>query len=171
MCCYGQQEDAESFHFSLPVTMETQSDEWDSPVQVPVRQAEVSRTCVSPVLTLLSLQVALQRAHTLRDTPVQVSQAEGRDPGPLMDVHMDLEDQVYSHQLDSTLHGAATQQQGFWTLPIEQVLPAPAHIPESFRGKSWTQIEQEDEEKVEELVRQFRRERFICYFDSESLAR
>ncbi|KAG7232487.1 hypothetical protein INR49_008781 [Caranx melampygus] len=160
MCCYGvpatscQQEDTESFHFSLPVTMETQSDEWDSPVQV-----------------------VLQRAHTLRDTPVQVSQAEGRDLGPLMDVQVDLEDQVYSHQLDSTLHserkagGVAIQEQGFWTLPIEQVLPAPAHIPESFRGKNWTQIEQEDEEKVEELVRQFRRGRFICYFDSESLAR
>lgn len=40
MCCYGvtstscQQEETDSFHFSLPVSMETQSDDWDSPVQV-----------------------------------------------------------------------------------------------------------------------------------------
>ncbi|XP_034460218.1 DBF4-type zinc finger-containing protein 2 isoform X2 [Hippoglossus hippoglossus] len=154
MCCHGitstssQQEETESFHFSLPVSMETQSDDWDSPVQVSLR----------PSLA-----------------PVQVSPAEGRDLGQLMDVQVRLDDQVYSHQLDSALHskagGGATQEQGFWTLPIEEILPAPAFIPESFRGKTWAQIEQEDEEKVERLVGQFRRGRFICYFDSESLAR
>lgn len=99
------------------------------------------------------------------------------DLSRLMDAQVDLEDQVYSYQLDSALHserrawGGARQDEGFWTLPIEEVLPAPAHIPESFRGKTWAQIEQEDEEKVDKLVQQFRRERFICYFDSESLAR
>ncbi|XP_074483287.1 DBF4-type zinc finger-containing protein 2 isoform X2 [Sebastes fasciatus] len=151
-CCHGvtstscQQEETESFHFSLPVSMETQSDDWDSPVQ-------------------------------RGDSPVQVSQVEGRDLSRLMDVQVDLEDQVYSHQLDSALRGerraegGARRDEGFWTLPIEEVLPAPEHIPESFRGKTWTQIEQEDEEKVEKLVRQFRRGRFICYFDTESLAR
>ncbi|XP_060922966.1 DBF4-type zinc finger-containing protein 2 isoform X3 [Limanda limanda] len=154
MCCHGitstsdQQEETESFHFSLPVSMETQSDDWDSPVQVSFR----------PSLA-----------------PVQVSPAEGRDLGQLMDVQVRLDDQVYSHQLDSALHskagGGATQEQGFWTLPIEEILPAPAFIPESFRGKTWAQIEQEDEEKVERLVGQFRRGRFVCYFDSESLAR
>ncbi|XP_053273252.1 DBF4-type zinc finger-containing protein 2 isoform X1 [Pleuronectes platessa] len=143
MCGHGitstsdQQEETESFHFSLPVFMETQSDDWDS--------------------------------------PVQVSPAEGRDLGQLMDVQVRLDDQVYSHQLDSALHskagGGATQEQGFWALPIEQILPAPAFIPESFWGKTWAQIEQEDEEKVERLVGQFRRGRFVCYFDSESLAR
>ncbi|GLD68002.1 DBF4-type zinc finger-containing protein 2 isoform X1 [Lates japonicus] len=164
MCCYGvtsascRQDDTESFHFSLPVSMETQSDDWDSPVQV-----------------------VLQQAQTLSDTqppytPVQVrGQAEGQDLGHLMDVQVDLEDQVYSHQLDSALHGerkrGGGQDQGFWTLPIEEVLPAPAYIPESFRGKTWAQIEQEDEEKVEHLVQQSRRGRFICYFDSESLDR
>ncbi|XP_040888011.1 DBF4-type zinc finger-containing protein 2 isoform X2 [Toxotes jaculatrix] len=165
MCCHGvtsnpcQQEDADSYHFSLPVSMGTQSNDWDSPVQV-----------------------VLQQAQTLDDTqpphtPVQVSQADGRDLGCLTDVQVALEDQVYSYQLDSALYserkagGGARQDQGFWTLPIEEVLPAPAFIPESFRGKTWTQIEQEDEEKVDRLVRQFRHGRFICYFDSESLAR
>ncbi|XP_070786401.1 DBF4-type zinc finger-containing protein 2 [Enoplosus armatus] len=165
MCCYGissspcHQEETESFHFSLPVSMETQSEDWDSPVQV-----------------------VLQRRQTLSDTqpshtPVQVSQMEDQDLSRLMDVQVDLGDQVYSYQLDSALHserrtGArARQDEGFWNLPIEEVLPAPAHIPESFRGKTWAQIEQEDEEKVDKLVQQFRRERFICYFDTESLAR
>ncbi|XP_056226352.1 DBF4-type zinc finger-containing protein 2 isoform X2 [Seriola aureovittata] len=183
MFCYGvtstpcQQEETESFHFSLPVTVETQSDDWDSPVQVPVRQMEEISVYNLYCTYNFSLQVVLQRAQTLSDTPVQVGQAEGQDLGHLMDVQVDLEDQVYSYQLDSALRSelkagsGARQDQGFWTLPIEEVLPAPAHIPESFRGKTWAQIEQEDEEKVDKLVRQFRCGRFVCYFDSESLAR
>ncbi|XP_041638000.1 DBF4-type zinc finger-containing protein 2 [Cheilinus undulatus] len=154
MCCYGvsstpcQQEETESFHFSLPLSIETRSDDWDSPVQRP----------------------------TPGDTPVQ-GWTKGRDLSRLMDVHVELEDQVYSYQLDSALNGerrvkgVARLEEGFWTLPIDEILPAPQHIPESFRGKTWAQVEQEDEDKVERLVRQFRREKFICYFDSESLAR
>ncbi|XP_069577272.1 DBF4-type zinc finger-containing protein 2 isoform X2 [Brachyistius frenatus] len=154
MCCHGissppcQKEETESFHLSLPGSMETQSEAWDSPVQV------------------LS-----QRGQTLRETPVQVSQTGGQDLSRLMDAQVDLEDQVYSYQLDSALHSERRPDQGFWTLPIEEVLPAPERIPESFRGKTWAQIEEEDEVKVERLVQQFRRGRFICYFDSESLAR
>lgn len=151
-CCYGAiscQDDTDSFQLSLPVSMETQSEDWDSPVQV-----------------------VLQRARTLSDTPAQVSQAEGRDLCHLMDAQVDVEDRVYSQQLDFALHGPGDRtEEGFWTLPIEEVRPAPERIPESFRGKTWTQIQQEDEEKVERLVRQFRRGRFICYFDTESLAR
>ncbi|XP_026185233.1 DBF4-type zinc finger-containing protein 2 isoform X2 [Mastacembelus armatus] len=165
LCCYGvsstpcQQEEAESFHYSLPVSMETQSDDWDSPVQLVLRGAQTLSDTKPP------------------HTPVQVGQTEGRDLSSLMDVQVDLEDQVYSYQLDSILHNDQTEggrdktDQGFWTLPIEEVLPVPSHIPESFRGKSWAQIEKEDEDRVEKLVRQFRRGRYICYFDSESLAR
>ncbi|KAM6958000.1 uncharacterized protein LKV04_022138 [Tautogolabrus adspersus] len=144
MCCYDvsstpcQREETESFHFSIPVSTETQSDDWDS--------------------------------------PLQVSQTEGQDLSRLMDVQVQL-DQVYTYQLESALHnerqalGMAGHDQGFWTLPIDEILPVPQHIPESFRGKTWAQVEQEDEDKVEQLVRQFRGEKFICYFDSESLAR
>ncbi|TKS66697.1 Zinc finger-containing protein 2 [Collichthys lucidus] len=141
-CCYGvssttcQQEETESFHFSLPVSMETQSEDWDSPVQVP--------------------------SHTA----VQVSQVDKQDLSRLMDIQVDLADQVYSYQLDSALHnkrravGGVGRDEGFLTLPIDEVLPAPAHIPESFRGKTWAQIEHEDEEKVDRLVQQFRRDRY-----------
>lgn len=117
----------------------------------------------------MSLQVALQ-------TPVQVRQIEEQHVSRLMEVQVDLEDQTYAQQLDRALQsqqraGDGARPEGFWSLPIEDVLPAPEHIPESFKGKTWAQIEQEDEEKVENLVQQFRQENFICYFDSESLAR
>lgn len=160
--------------------METQSEDWDSPVQVPCVSAREGGgqgfffTCTEDV----SLQVVLHRGRTSKDTPVQVSRCQEQDVSRLMDFQVDLEDQVYSHQLDSALHserrpggGAGGENQGFWTLPVDEVLPAPEHIPESFRGKTWAQIEQEDEQRVEKLVRQFRGGRFICYFDSESLAR
>nr|XP_040037749.1 DBF4-type zinc finger-containing protein 2 isoform X4 [Gasterosteus aculeatus aculeatus] len=143
-----EEEKSESFEFSLPVSMETQSEDWDTPVQ----------------------------REPIRDAPIQVSTARGHDLSGLMDVEVALEDQVYSCQLDSALHserrssGRAQMDLGFWTLPIEEVLPAPEHIPESFKGKTWTQIEQEDEGRVDKLVRQFRRGQFICYFDTESLA-
>uniref|UniRef100_A0A1A8FX17 DBF4-type domain-containing protein n=1 Tax=Nothobranchius korthausae TaxID=1143690 RepID=A0A1A8FX17_9TELE len=144
-----QQEETENLDFSFPVPMETQSEDWDSPVQV-----------------------VFQKAGTLSGAPVQVIQTEGRDINQLMEVQVDMEDQVYSKQLDSALLGVRVKKdEGFWTLPIEEVLPVPEHIPESFRGKTWAQIEKEDEEKVEKLVRRFRRGRFICYFDTESLAR
>ncbi|XP_041834694.1 DBF4-type zinc finger-containing protein 2 [Melanotaenia boesemani] len=154
--CHGtsftphHQEEVDSLHFSLPVSIETQSEDWDSPVQVVFQQGT--------------------------DTPVQVTQTAGRDLSRLVDLQVHLEDQTYSHQLDSALHsksrrGGARQDEGFLTLPIEEVLPVPEHIPDSFRGKTWAQIEQEDEKRVERLVRQFRRGRFLCYFDTESLAR
>ncbi|KAM6958002.1 uncharacterized protein LKV04_022140 [Tautogolabrus adspersus] len=149
-----EREETESFHFSIPVSTETQSDDWDSPLQR------------GPTLGY---------AHPSY-TPVQVSQTEGQDLSRLMDVQVQL-DQVYTYQLESALHnerqalGMAGHDQGFWTLPIDEILPVPQHIPESFRGKTWAQVEQEDEDKVEQLVRQFRGEKFICYFDSESLAR
>jgi len=83
-----------------------------------------------------------------------------------------LQQHLYSARLDSALQGGgAWRDDGFLSLPIEEVLPAPQHIPESFRGKSWNQIHLEDEEQVERLVRQFRGGAFLCYFDSESLAR
>ncbi|XP_047210823.1 DBF4-type zinc finger-containing protein 2 isoform X1 [Girardinichthys multiradiatus] len=156
MCCHSlsspnhQQEEVESLHLSLPITMETQSEDWDTPVQ----------------------QGIFQRAGTSTDAPVQMAQKEGRDLGHLMDIRVDMEDHVYSNQLDSALVGGGVKQEkGFWNLPIDDVLPVPEHIPESFKGKSWTQIQQEDEERVERLVQQFRLGRFICYFDTESLAR
>ncbi|XP_036066745.1 DBF4-type zinc finger-containing protein 2 isoform X2 [Oryzias melastigma] len=152
VCCYGisstnyQQEEPESIHLSLPSSMATYSADWDLGVQGGVDAS----------------------------TPVQLRLMEKHNFSHLMDVQVELEDRMYSEQLDSALFnlkGGTKQDEGFWTLPIEEVLPAPENIPESFRGKSWVQIEKEDEEKVNKLVQQFRQGRFICYFDTESLAR
>ncbi|CAN9498279.1 unnamed protein product [Ophioblennius macclurei] len=153
-CCYGNSRDVkeenESFHFSLPTSVETQSEDWEP-----------------------SAQVLFQ--HSRVDAPVQATQMEGQDLSQLTDCQVDLQSQGYSNQLDCALKGErkpnVAMDQGFWSLPIEDILPAPEYIPHFFRGKSWAQIEQEDEQRVDKLVRQFRRGRFICYFDSESLAR
>ncbi|XP_075897912.1 DBF4-type zinc finger-containing protein 2 isoform X1 [Nelusetta ayraudi] len=106
-----------------------------------------------------ALQVELQ-------TPNQVSRSTRQELTCLMDLQVLLEDQVYQDQLHSTLHLSGSGAKQDQAPPLES-----RHVPESFRGKSWAQIQQEDEEKVERLVRQFRRHTFTCYFDSESLAR
>ncbi|XP_051910592.1 DBF4-type zinc finger-containing protein 2 isoform X2 [Hippocampus zosterae] len=99
------------------------------------------------------------------DSRVPPVQTPLRDFSHLTDVRVDLTDQVYSHQLESVLRGERR--------PVRRGVfrTGPREVPESFKGKTWSQIEEEDEKKVDDLVRQFRRGRFVCYFDSESLAR
>ncbi|XP_049611455.1 DBF4-type zinc finger-containing protein 2 [Syngnathus scovelli] len=103
------------------------------------------------------------------DSCVPLVQTEVRDISHLTDAQVDLTDQVYSTQLESVLHTKprAVKHRVCRTVPREM----PKHLPESFQGKTWSQIEEEDEKKVDELVRQFRQGRFVCYFDSESPAR
>ncbi|XP_061571798.1 DBF4-type zinc finger-containing protein 2 [Cololabis saira] len=177
-CCHGNQEDWDDLRLS--VAMETQSEDWDVQVELPgggasspVRGNEGSGGSTggldgSAGSDVGSLQVDLPGGRA--SSPVRGN--EGPDLSRLMEVQVDLEDQVYSHQLDRALRseprGARDQDQGFWTLPIEQVLPVPQHIPGSFRGKSWAEIEQEDEEKVNRLVQQFRKKNFPCFFDAEA---
>lgn len=111
------------------------------------------------VLNLCCHQVDLQ-------TPIQMSQSYKQELTCLMGLQVLLEDQVYKDQLHTVFHLSGERVKQDQALPSES-----RHIPESFRGKSWAQIQQEDEEKVERLVHQFRQHSFTCYFDSESLAR
>lgn len=111
------------------------------------------------VVNLCCHQVELQ-------TPIQMSQSYRQELTCLMGLQVLLEDQVYKDQLHSVLHLS-----GEGVKKDQALLPEPRHVPESFRGKSLAQIQQEDEEKVERLVHQFRRHTFTCYFDTESLAR
>ncbi|XP_061834651.1 DBF4-type zinc finger-containing protein 2 isoform X2 [Nerophis lumbriciformis] len=95
-------------------------------------------------------------------------------PPQSLQTHSDWDSpvQMQSHvqtQLDSVLHSEQRVAQVFCGVPEEETIPQ--HFPESFRGKTWTQIEAEDKKKVDELVLQFRQGRFVCCFDSESLAR
>lgn len=175
MCCHGvtstscQQDETDSFHFSLPVSMETQNDDWDSPVQVTGAVSGWGHTLYWAGHQL-QWAFAFQGCGSAPLIPASQSQQE---VGRLMDARVDVDDRVYAFQLDSALArgGTRPEEEGFLALPIQDVLPAPAHIPASFWGKTWAQIELEDEEKVERLVRQFRRGHYVCYFDSESLAR
>ncbi|KAJ8393868.1 hypothetical protein AAFF_G00055970 [Aldrovandia affinis] len=116
------------------------------------------------------------------DTPamavLETAKAEVKDVGELTEVHINLEDQVYKTQLDTALNfhprpdegknaGAAKVKE----CKIDKVLPALPHIPQSFVGKTWSQVMHEDDLKIESMVREFREGRFRCYFDNESLAK
>ncbi|XP_054654432.1 DBF4-type zinc finger-containing protein 2 [Dunckerocampus dactyliophorus] len=104
-------------------------------------------------------------SHSDWDSLVQVLshgqqlQTQARDFSHLTHAQVDLTDQLYSQQLHAALRSEPRAAQ------------VPQHFPQSFRGKTWSQIEEEDEKKVEDLVRQFRQGRFVCYFDKESRAR
>ncbi|KAG9334057.1 hypothetical protein JZ751_009220 [Albula glossodonta] len=113
-------------------------------------------------------------------TALETTKMEPKDIGCLMEVHINLEDQMYKTQLDSALNVLPEQDKGrkSTTSPskpkertIEEVLPALPHIPQSFVGKTWSQVMHEDDLKIETMVREFREGRFRCYFDSESLAK
>uniref|UniRef100_A0AAV2MFX2 Uncharacterized protein n=1 Tax=Knipowitschia caucasica TaxID=637954 RepID=A0AAV2MFX2_KNICA len=134
--CYGEEDgsSSSSVHFSLPVSIETQT-EWD-------------------------LDLEEDRARAPRSLPEVRS---------LLEVQVDVEED-YSQQLQWLLE-APENRRGFLELPVESVLPLPRLILPSFRGKSWAQIEEEDEARVLKLVQQFKTGVRTCYFDSESLAR
>ena len=105
------------------------------------------------------------------DAPVQVALeqfgGDSRALTCLTGAQVSLEEQGYSSRLASALHPAVALREP----NIEEILPAPPHIPPSFLGKTWTQVLLEDELKVDSMVREFRQGHFFCYFDSESLAR
>ncbi|XP_041431891.1 DBF4-type zinc finger-containing protein 2 isoform X2 [Xenopus laevis] len=52
----------------------------------------------------------------------------------------------------------------------EAIVTALPHVPPSFVGKTWSQIMYEDDLKIEALVKQFKRGKFHCYFESDSVS-
>nr|XP_046190199.1 uncharacterized protein LOC124018914 [Oncorhynchus gorbuscha] len=158
--------DTDSFHLSLPGSLGVGSgsdEDWDTPVQVAIGRGKERRKDI-PVV------VGLRQCG---------GEQEGRALACLMEVQVNMEDQMYTSQLDSALNpetrtaGEARmgETEGEMERTVEEILPALPHIPVSFLGKTWTQVLLEDEQKVENMVREFRQGRFICYFKSESLAR
>ncbi|KAG5852285.1 DBF4-type zinc finger-containing protein 2 [Anguilla anguilla] len=116
------------------------------------------------------------------DTPalaaLEASKAEVKDVGCLMEVHINLEDQMYKTQLDTALNLLPRPEEGKKAVAaqieehkIEEVLPVLPHMPQSFIGKTWSQIMYEDDLKIESMVREFREGHFRCYFETESLAK
>lgn len=156
-----QQEETQSLHISVCTS---QSEEWDTYIHVSDATGPILRTHMSVhVKTFPFLQVAHNNGQ---------GESHGKGLDRLLDLQVHLEDQVYSQQLDSALKSHHRAEDGAGPEKIDFLtLPTPEHIPQSFRGKSWLEIQQEDEEKVEQMVQQFRRGAFVCYFDSDSLAR
>ncbi|XP_036400584.1 DBF4-type zinc finger-containing protein 2 isoform X2 [Megalops cyprinoides] len=154
--CYGRSPkrkkvDEESFHLSLhsitdpDFSDDEMSEEWDTPVR----------------------------------TALETAKAEVKDLGCLTEAHVNVEDQIYRTQLDTALNlqlqaeaaeGKKADNVKADKRKIEEVLPALPHIPQSFIGKTWSQVMYEDDLKIESMVRDFREGRFRCYFESESLA-
>lgn len=158
--------DMDSFHLSLPGSLgvgSVDSEDWDTPVQVAIGRGQERRKDI-PVV------VGLRQGGGER---------EGRALACLMEVQVNMEDQLYTSQLDSALNPETRtagetgmgETEGEMEQTVEEILPALPHIPVSFLGKTWTQVLLEDEQKVENMVREFRQGRFLCYFKSESLAR
>ncbi|XP_059823320.1 DBF4-type zinc finger-containing protein 2 isoform X2 [Hypanus sabinus] len=114
-----------------------------------------------------------------------------RDLELMTDARISLDDHGYKTQLSSVLR---SQEEECDKMEIENVSPAessrkaePAeekprplepeqrlqslpYVPPSFAGKTWSEIMAEDDLKVEALVKEFKEGRYLCYFDSESLA-
>nr|XP_015214968.1 PREDICTED: DBF4-type zinc finger-containing protein 2 [Lepisosteus oculatus]XP_015214969.1 PREDICTED: DBF4-type zinc finger-containing protein 2 [Lepisosteus oculatus] len=118
----------------------------------------------------------------MKEAPEPLS-SEAKDLGCLMKVCIDLEDPKYNTQLNCALNLRSETERSHENLKGEDtvelkehnddkdVLPPLPHIPQSFVGKTWSQVMHEDDLKIEALVREFREGHFRCYFDSESLAK
>ncbi|KAL2102780.1 hypothetical protein ACEWY4_001948 [Coilia grayii] len=134
--------DKGSFHVSLHSMSNSEgSKEWDDTLQVAPRAAKV----------------------------------EEKNLTGLMETHISLEDQMYNTHLDSALKPVGEVGDGTAGMEVrveeeEEVLPDLPHIPRSFVGKTWTQVMQEKDQKIENMVKEFREGRFRSYFDTESLA-
>ncbi|XP_048834412.1 DBF4-type zinc finger-containing protein 2 isoform X3 [Brienomyrus brachyistius] len=114
------------------------------------------------------------------DVPAQtgseVAKPDVKDLGYLMEVHINLEDQKYKSQLDNALNLLPEEETKMGPGRTREetdgeVLPALPHVPQSFVGKTWSQVMYEDDLKIEAMVREFREGRFRCYFESESLTK
>ncbi|XP_012691117.2 DBF4-type zinc finger-containing protein 2 isoform X2 [Clupea harengus] len=104
------------------------------------------------------------------------TKVEEKNLAGLMETHISLEDQKYKSQLDSALKPVQdveeVRETGDRTASeAEEVLPDLPHIPPTFVGKTWAQVMQEDDLKIDSLVKEFREGQFRCYFETESLAR
>ncbi|KAE8580189.1 hypothetical protein XENTR_v10024348 [Xenopus tropicalis] len=77
----------------------------------------------------------------------------------------------YKSKLTSVLNACPLKKLKDVTAKREEViLPALPHVPPSFIGKTWSQIMYEDDLKIEALVKQFRKGKFHCYFESDSVS-
>ncbi|XP_048389647.1 DBF4-type zinc finger-containing protein 2 isoform X2 [Stegostoma tigrinum] len=132
----------------------TSSSEWDTSVKV---EKDCSRVASKDLELLTDTQITLddrgyktQLSSVLRFRPEECDKMEEEGPA----------------RSESRMKAEDGQQaaEGDWKL---RSLPC---VPASFAGKTWSEIMAEDDLKVEALVKEFKEGRYLCYFDSESLA-
>ncbi|KAM4698420.1 DBF4-type zinc finger-containing protein 2 [Rhinophrynus dorsalis] len=107
------------------------------------------------------------------DVPVQSEDGQSKalikNIDLLKEINVSL-DEDYKSKLTSALSACPVKEvEDIKVESEEAILPALPHVPPSFVGKTWSQIMYEDDLKIEALVRQFKKGRFHCYFESESL--
>ncbi|XP_043098804.1 DBF4-type zinc finger-containing protein 2 [Puntigrus tetrazona] len=106
-----------------------------------------------------AIQMALGKAKSIE-----------KNLAELLEVHINLEDQGYQTQLETALNTVGMPEENIES-SAEKVFPDLPHIPQSFVGKTMTQVMFEDDMKIDSIVKEFQHGQFRCYFDSESLAR
>lgn len=108
-------------------------------------------------------------------TALGKAKGEEKNLAELLKLHINLEDQEYQTQLDTALNtfvmSMKTGPEGTTESAPEEVFPNLPHVPQSFIGKTWTQVMYEDDMKIDSIVKELQQGQFRCYFDSESLAR
>lgn len=107
------------------------------------------------------------------ETALGKAKEEAKNLAELLKVHINLEDQEYQTQLDTALNTVVmdTGPEAKKESAAEEVFPDLPHIPQSFIGKTWTQVMCEDDMKIDSIVKEFQQGQFRCYFESDSLAR
>lgn len=104
-------------------------------------------------------------------TALGKAKGEEKNLAELLKVHINLEDQEYQTQLDTALNTVVMSMKSGPEIGAEDVFPDLPHVPQSFIGKTWTQVMFEDDMKIDSIVKELQQGQFRCYFDSESLAR
>ncbi|XP_067844201.1 DBF4-type zinc finger-containing protein 2 [Heptranchias perlo] len=135
----------------------TSSSEWDASVKV---EKDCSRIAVKDLEALTDTQITLEdRGYKTQLSSVLHFQPDECDK-------MEEENPASSGNFAKVEHVEEKMQ----PLEIERKLRSLPYVPASFAGKTWSEIMAEDDLKVEALVKEFKEGRYLCYFDSESLA-
>ncbi|XP_038643095.1 DBF4-type zinc finger-containing protein 2 isoform X1 [Scyliorhinus canicula] len=136
----------------------TSSSEWDASVKV---EKDCSRLASKDLDLLTDTQITLED----RDYKTQLSSVLHFQP--------DVCDKMEEENLIPSENGVKVEnveEKPQQPLEVEQKLRSLPYVPACFAGKTWSEIMAEDDLKVEALVKEFKEGRYLCYFDSESLA-
>ncbi|XP_051997237.1 uncharacterized protein LOC127654201 [Xyrauchen texanus] len=131
---------------------------------------------VSFILSPQSLSESKGSAEWDNAIQMALGKAKGEEKNlaELLEVHINLKDQGYQTQLDTALNtvtmSVETEPERTKENGTEEVFPDLPHIPQSFVGKTWTEVMFEEDMKIDSIVREFQHGQFRCYFDSDSLA-